>query len=154
MLNLSSYQIGPVLFISLDCGEDKPDSDYSYFGLVKFEDYRLEQKQWLEELVETERFKNAPFKVVVIHIPPKGTWHSNFDIEDKLLPPLKDKGIDLMVCGHTHRYEYIQANKIADFPILINDHNSYLHLEASESELIVSHKGLDNTVKNSFKFRK
>lgn len=133
------YRIGPVLFISLDCGEDKADSDYSYFGMVKFEEYRLQQQEWLRELVQTQAFKDAPFKVVVLHIPPKGTWHGSIDLAEKFLPVLNHQGIDVMLCGHTHRYKYIpkEENPGADFPILINGAESLLQLKGNRQEMVI-----------------
>lgn len=39
-----AFTYGPVRFIVLDCGEDKPDTDVEYSGLIDFDNYMLEQR--------------------------------------------------------------------------------------------------------------
>lgn len=39
-----AFTYGPVRFIVLDCGEDKPDTDVEYSGLIDFDSYMLEQR--------------------------------------------------------------------------------------------------------------
>jgi len=34
-----------------------------------------EQAKWLEKIIQSDEFKQAPFKVVITHIPPFGNWH-------------------------------------------------------------------------------
>ncbi|MBK5196150.1 MAG: metallophosphoesterase [Proteiniphilum sp.] len=51
-------------------------------------------------------FLSAPFRVVVMHIPPTGsTWHGTLDLAAKYLPALNSAKIDIMLCGHTHNYK-------------------------------------------------
>lgn len=125
------FRQGPVFFVVLDGGEDKPDSDVEYSALAQFDAYRSEQKTWLERIVLTEEFKSAPFRVVIIHIPPMDIdWHGSLDIRKKFLPVLNEAGISVMLCGHTHRYKFIEPRSgELSFPILINS-TAYL-LQAS-----------------------
>ena len=136
-----AFRQGPVYFIVLDCGEDKPDSDIEYSGLAQFDAYRTEQKIWLEKVVQTDEFKSAKFRVVVVHIPPVGSdWHGPLDINRKILPVLNQAGISLMLCGHTHRYQLIEPNNEVKFPILINSINTVLEINADQQKITVERK--------------
>ncbi len=136
-----AFRQGPVYFIVLDCGEDKPDSDIEYSGLAQFDAYRTEQKIWLEKVVQTDEFKSAKFRVVVVHIPPVGSdWHGPLDINRKILPVLNQAGISLMLCGHTHRYQLIEPNNEVKFPILINSFNTVLEINADQQKITVERK--------------
>ncbi len=133
-----AFRQGPVHFTVLDCGEDKPDSDIEYSGLAQFDAYRTEQKIWLEKVVQTDEFKSAKFRVVVVHIPPVGSdWHGPLDINRKILPVLNQAGISLMLCGHTHRYQLIEPNDEVKFPILINSVNTALKIDADQQKITV-----------------
>lgn len=136
-----AFRQGPVHFTVLDCGEDKPDSDIEYSGLAQFDAYRTEQKIWLEKVVQTDEFKSAKFRVVVVHIPPVGSdWHGPLDINRKILPVLNQAGISLMLCGHTHRYQLIEPNNEVKFPILINSFNTALKIDADQQKITVERK--------------
>ena len=78
---------GPVCFVVLDCGEDKPDSDVEYSGIVAFDQYRDKQKAWLEEALKNKEFINAPYKVAIVHMPPFGGWHGEEEVAQKFRTP-------------------------------------------------------------------
>lgn len=117
-----SFRSGPVYFIVLDGGEDKPDNDIEYSRTSFFDDYRREEADWLRGVTQSEEFRNAPFRIVVIHVPPvNSTWHGPLHTKELFLPILNEAGIDLMLCGHLHRHFYNEADTSgANFPILIN----------------------------------
>lgn len=97
---------GPVHFLVLDTGEDKPDAEPVYAGLVDFDAYRQEQARWAEQVMQSKAFKKAAFRVVLMHIPPQysGDWHGATHCK-QLFSPLFDKyKVDLCVSGHTHKY--------------------------------------------------
>ena len=147
-----SFRQGPVHFIVLDCGEDKPDSDIEYSGLAQFDAYRTEQQEWLKREIDKESFKTAPFKVVVVHIPPIGSdWHGPNDLRKKILPALMNQGVTVMLCGHTHRYQFVEPeDKELDFPILINAHNSALDVNADSKTMTIIRKDLEGKELNRF----
>lgn len=131
-----TFRQGPVQFIMLDGGEDKPDSDIEYSELSQYDAYRTKQQQWLEKLVETAEYKEALYRVVVIHIPPLGsTWHGTLDLQRKFLPILNNADVDIMLCGHTHNHKYIEPNDIVSFPILINDNETYLDVNVNQQQM-------------------
>ena len=114
------FKQGPVCFLVLDCGEDKPDSDIEYSGIVAFDAYREKQARWLKEAVQSPVFKNAQYRIVILHMPPFGGWHGEKDIEDKFLPILKGVNVNIMFCGHLHRQIIRQAEQGHDYPIVVN----------------------------------
>ncbi|MEA9411977.1 FN3 domain-containing metallophosphoesterase family protein [Flavobacterium sp. PL02] len=108
-----TFKMGPVFTIVLDTGEDKKDSHPVYGGTVNYDSYREEQAVWLEKQMKSKAFKNAPFRVVMMHIP-----HYHSDEEHgttecrRLFGPLFEKyKIDLFVAGHTHEYGMFEPNK-------------------------------------------
>jgi predicted phosphodiesterase len=138
-----AFSSGKTFYIVLDSGEDKPDSDIEYHGLNDFERYRENQAIWLSELVESEDFKNAEQKVVFMHIPPyypKGgrEWHGPLESRRNFVPILNKAGIDLMLCGHRHRYAFVPEKEGENnFPIIISDNKSRIDLQTDHTGINV-----------------
>ncbi len=118
------FRQGPVCFVMLDCGEDKPDSDIEYSGIVAFDAYRDREEEWLKEALKSDLYKNAPYKIAIIHMPPFGGWHGEKEVEDKFIPLLNEAGIQAMFCGHLHRYIRKDATAGQNFPIVVNSNNT------------------------------
>ncbi|MDR2651701.1 MAG: metallophosphoesterase [Prevotellaceae bacterium] len=146
-----TFRQGPVYFIVLDSGEDKPDSDIEYYGLAQFDDYRTQQQEWLKKELQSEAFRSAPYKVVIMHIPPvESGWHGSLDVQKKFLPLLNNTGITIMFCGDTHRYKYVEPNDgMHDFPILINAHNTSLEVKVTKNEISVKRKDTEGKELNA-----
>ena len=106
----------------LDCGEDKPDNDIEYWGLADFDRYRETEADWLKGVVASEEFRQAPLRIVLLHIPPLHyDWHGGREIQRLFMPLLQGAGVDLMLCGHLHKAFYTAAGEDKyDFPVLIN----------------------------------
>ena len=150
-----NFTHGPVHFIVLDGGEDKPDSDIEYSELSQFDAYRTKQQEWLKNIVETPEYKKALYRVVVIHIPPVGSsWHGTQDLQRKFLPILNNANIDIMLCGHTHSYEYIKPNNNVSFPILINDNETYLDVNVDSNKMNLLVKDSIGTKMHEFTIKK
>lgn len=149
-----SFRQGPAFFIFLDGGEDKPDSDIEYSGLADFDSYRTEQQKWLENVMQSEDFKSAPYKMVILHIPPvESTWHGPLDIRKKFLPALNGKGITAMFCGHIHRFRKVDSDpSLHDFPILINAHTSSFEVKAGPQKVTVLRKDTDGKILDTITF--
>ena len=128
-----TFRQGPAYFVVLDCGEDKPDSDIRYYGLGDWDAYRQREAAWLKEVVRSEEFRTAPVRIVLIHMIPGGeaSWYGEQQIRRLFVPELAGKGIDLMLCGHYHRYQWIDdGSRGVDFPILVNSNNDCLRVSA------------------------
>lgn len=132
-----TFKEGPVFFIVMDGGEDKPDNDIEYLGTAAFDQYREEEAEWLRKVVESDDFKSSPFKVAVIHVPPvQDTWHGPLHTKKMFLPILNNAKIDLMLCGHLHRHIYNQPHTDgADFPVLINSNSHVLKVNANTQKM-------------------
>ena len=135
---------GPVCFVILDCGEDKPDSDIEYSGIVAFDQYRDEEGKWLKEALKSKEFVESPFKIVIVHMPPFGGWHGEDEMAKKFVPLLNDAGIDIMLCGHLHKYLYQKQQNWINFPVIVNSNNTVLKAESDNQVLnikIINDKG-------------
>ena len=147
------YTFGSTAVVMLDCGEDKPDTHPVYAGFVAFDDYRLEQVEWLKEVLKSKEFRKAKNRIVMLHIPPaveamkqqdkEGveemmSWHGNVHWGEILLPLLNKADIDLMISAHEHRYKLFSPQKgVIEFPLLINDNNSAMFVRATDQGVSV-----------------
>lgn len=116
-----SFDHGPVHFIILDGGEDKEDSHWAYSGLVDFDGYREAQRQWLVGEVQSEAFRKAAFRVVIVHVPAgeSDKWHGPTDMYRKWWPVLNRGKVDLMLCGHIHSHMILEPEKgVRDYPLI------------------------------------
>ncbi len=117
-----SFTQGPVHFIVLDTGEDKADDHAEYSQLVAFDAYREQQARWLETALQQPAFLKAPFRVVMMHIPVfhSGEGHGSLHCRELFNPLFNKAGIDLMICGHTHRYGVHAPDKAThNYPLII-----------------------------------
>ncbi len=116
-----SFDRGPIHFVVLDSGEDKPDDSVEYGGLSAFDSYRLRQAKWLENEITSDAFKKAKFRVLLIHISPyhSGDWHGTMHCREVFGPILNRASIDLQLSGHTHRYMMHEPDKDHNYPIVI-----------------------------------
>ncbi|HEY0272288.1 MAG TPA: metallophosphoesterase family protein [Chitinophaga sp.] len=101
-----SFTHGPVHFTVLDTGEDKPDDTPVYAGIVDFDAYRQEQAHWAEKVMQSDAFRQASFRVVLMHIPPyySGDWHGTLHCREMFNPLFNKYGVQLCVSGHTHKH--------------------------------------------------
>jgi len=134
-----SFDQGPVHFIVLDCGEDKPDNNRYYYGLADYDRYRFAELEWLKEEVKSEAFRNATYRVYLIHMPVHagdGSSHSLLFLSDHFGPVIKEAGGDLMISAHTHRHLWL-PEKLSGLgmPLLINGNLNRIEAEAGEQGL-------------------
>jgi hypothetical protein len=81
-----AFREGPVFFLVLDSGEDKPDSDIEYSELACFDDYRSEESKWLEAMAMTPEFRSAKYRLCKHH----PNWMSRQNREREFLVVPKD----------------------------------------------------------------
>lgn len=110
-------------FMILDCGEDKPDSHWVYYGLNNFEGFRKEQVDFIKREIKSKEFKKAQNRVLIHHIPiyyPENTvleiYNPCYDLWN---PILKSVNFDICLNGHTHIYAHYKKGELGDnnFPI-------------------------------------
>ncbi|MGM9743375.1 MAG: metallophosphoesterase family protein [Candidatus Cryptobacteroides sp.] len=130
-----TFRQGPVAFVVLDAGEDKPDTDVEYSGTAEYDAYRIRELSWLRSAVRNPDFADAPLKVAVMHIPVLGNkdaWYTQKWVTDNFMPVLNEAGVDLMLSGHHHMYIYAPAGEFGNaFPVVVNDDTDRLEFEAS-----------------------
>ena len=156
-----TFKQGPVFFIVLDTGEDKPDDAEVYAGIVNFDDYREKQAAWLEKVMNSKAYKDAPHKVVLMHIPPyySGDWHGTMHCR-KLFSPLFEKyKVDMVISGHTHEYGIHGPNDDHSYPIIIGGgpqegKRTLIRLDASLNKLEVVMTADNNLVVGEYSVKR
>lgn len=150
-----AFRHGSVFFVVLDPGEDKPDSDIEYHGLADFDKYRREETVWLKNVLESEECRTAKHRVAVMHIPLFGdnTWHGHAELNKLFVPLLNEANIDLMLCGHEHKYSLIEAGQQnAKFPILVNSNMHSAYMQINDSDIKVRIKDNKGTLVRELNF--
>jgi acid phosphatase type 7 len=149
-----SFDQGPVHFVMLDCGEDKPDDNRYYYGLADYDQYRLQELDWLKEEVKTPAYRNAPFRIIIIHMPVIQVYKAIYArmpflikedrgygpgfLAEHFGPVIREAGADLMIAAHTHRHLWLSPPFSGySFPLLINGNKNYVTAEATDDNLSV-----------------
>lgn len=137
-----SFKQGPVYWVVLDTGEDKPDDHPVYAGIVDFDAVRERQARWLAEVVKTKAYKEAKYRVVIMHIPPfhSGEWHGPMHCRKLFDPIFANNNVDLVVSGHTHRYGVHPPEGLQKYPVVIGGGSkegsrTVIHITADEKQL-------------------
>ena len=149
-----AFRHGPVFFIFLDSGEDKPDSDIEYEGTAVFDVYRADEGKWLKEVVESKDFKEAAYRVVINHIPLNArSWHGGRHAYEQFTPYLDNGEITLMISGHTHRYSYRDLGKDnKTYPTLVFAPKQYLDIKVTEEKLTINVHQMDGKLYKTFTY--
>jgi len=128
---------GPDHFVVLDCGEDKPDNNRYYYGLADFDKYRREELAWLKEHIESDDFLSAEYRIVIIHMPvirDENLEHGMKFLSDYFGTLLEGAGIDLMICGHTHRTRYYGSDESGfNYPVLVSSNRTFTEVTVGKS---------------------
>ena len=102
-----SFDHGPAHFVVLDSGEDKPDDDKEYAGLVDFAPYRQEQAEWLHADLASDAARRAKFRIVVSHQPSAFGRLDHFGVKEirRLWDPIINAAnVQLWLSGHVHEF--------------------------------------------------
>ena len=100
---------GPIAFVVLDTGQ--PDALDAARPLHDFYSYRSVQQEWLRSAIEEPEFRDAPFRVALLHIPIVWEDYTNggvvcFDAKAKWHDHFVKAKIDLIISGHVHHAEW------------------------------------------------
>ena len=110
-----AFSWGDTRFVVLDCGEDKPDNFWVYYGLNDFTKLRLDQKAFLEKELKSKEFKKARRHILINHIPIWGTekvYTDNYHPWTALWSPLLEKAkFDINLTAHAHFYYVIEKGQ-------------------------------------------
>ncbi|MCR4920751.1 MAG: metallophosphoesterase [Bacteroidaceae bacterium] len=163
----NAYRWGDLEIVLLDSGEDKLDNHKEYYGMASFYSYREEMARWFEELIKTDEFRTANYRIVICHFTmllDNGKPTDEFGGQPQLISlirPLIDQcDIDMLISGHYHpkTYTYMdknykgKGNKFEEYNI---GAHSGMRLDIADGSIhlkIVSTQGtvlLDKIVKNN-----
>ena len=123
-----AVRCGDLALIGMDTGEDKPDAHPVWFGLADYSPYRRKQAAWLEAQFRRPEIANAKFKVLFCHIPlcprnaqeaqppwdgttvdPSAYAYWSRECRDLWAPIFEKNGVQLVVSGHKHRFDFFPA---------------------------------------------
>ena len=107
-----AFTYGSVFFLVLDSGSDSNRDDEGI--MFSNRAAREQQKEFIAEVVESEAYQKADFRVVLMHIPPLQTEKDLiYGLVYGLTEPLRNAKIkpDVMLCGHIHAYEKVNAGE-------------------------------------------
>ncbi len=107
-----AFTRGPVFFIVLDSGEDKPDDHPEYAGLADFDAYRAAEEKWLKRTLASPECKSAHYRVVLVHDPPTGTGYTSEKVRN-WAPMMNEAGVNLLIAGHLHEAHLWPAGSTA-----------------------------------------
>ena len=102
-----AFSYGKAFFIVLDSGDDKPDGPTR--PLFSNNQLLAEEKEFLAQVVKSEEYRNAAYRIAFIHIPPL----TEQDIQYDLIQPLAqaETPLTVMFSGHWHDYIRVDKNK-------------------------------------------
>ncbi len=140
-----SFSIGDTRFVLLDCGEDKPDDHWVYYGLNDFTQYRKDQAEFLKKEIASKEFKSAAKRVLIHHIPVYGMREEAFNPCYEYWNGILAKApFDICLNGHMHRYHYITRGAEGNnFPVVIGGGSD----EQSATVAILQKQGKQMTLK-------
>ena len=139
-------------FLFIDTGEDKPDEDIEYSGIVNYDQYREEEARWLRGLRESKQVGKYPL-IVFSHIPPTlQKWHGPYHLQKTLMPELNKMNVSVMLSAHLHAFGYQEPNEVIHFPNLVNSNNTYLLCRIANGKMEVDYVGLKGKDKKHFTF--
>ena len=98
------FTLSDVFGITLDLGEDHDDGWWEYYGTDRFDLYREEQTQFLQELVETKPYEDYNYTLVACHIPIQfvNSRKDHVNAKTDWTELLNQIQPDLAVYGHQH----------------------------------------------------
>ena len=121
-----AFSIGDTRFVVLDCGEDKPDSTWVYYGLNDFTQFRKDQAAFLKRELASKEFKSAAKRVLIHHIPVYGMGERPFNPNrDEWGSILAKAPFDICLNAHNHRFNHIAKRAAGNnFPVVVGGGNN------------------------------
>ena len=146
--NYYTFQHGSAQVMMLDTGEDKPDFWEDYVELADFEAYREQELEWIKTEIQKDSWTKAKFRIVIGHIPighflsQKWISDSSRSFQARWQKVFHHAGVDLMLCGHTHKYEVVDAG----YPLVVG--GGYKEGTATRMFGEITDENITLTVKN------
>lgn len=151
-----AFSLGSTFWIVLDGGEDKPDSHEVYAQTVDYDAYRLEQREWLREVLQSKERKNAKRTVVVTHIPffHSDDWHGTLHNRECFHDLLQKNNVTAVISGHTHKHGFYPPDKDHNYHVIIGGgpkegQRTFVEITSSKKQFNLVLKKEDGEVINS-----
>lgn len=139
-----AFNWGDTRIVMLDCGEDKPDSTWVYYGLNDFTQLRQDQVHFLEKELSGNEFKQAKRRVLLNHIPLYGNSDAYRPCSELWGRLLEKAPFDINLSAHTHQFAYHPKGEIGNnFPVVVGGSQ---RMETS-TVMVLQKKGNDMVLK-------
>ncbi len=135
-----SFNWGDTRIVMLDCGEDKLDSHWVYYGLNDFTQLRNEQVDFLKKELSAKEFKKAKKRILIHHIPLYGNDGVNL-CADLWTNLLEKAPFNVSLNAHTHKYAFHPKGELGNnYPVVIGggykmDSATVMILEKKKNDL-------------------
>lgn len=153
-----AFNWGDTRIVMLDCGEDKPDDHWVYYGLNDFTRLRNDQKAFLTQELASREFKKANKRVLIHHIPLYGNDYDYNPCLDLWGGLLSKAPFCVSLNAHTHQYAYHPKGSLQNnYPVIIGggysmDSATVMILEKQKNELKVKVLNAKGEVVGEYKF--
>lgn len=153
-----SFSAGQVWGMVFDCGEDKLDDHPEYRSLNYFEKYRKDELAFLRRTKPEDK----TFRFAVCHVPFMssvamcGIFNIMPDLYRKWGKEADRMGFEFMLCGHTHKTQYIAPGDESDkfchsYPVIVgvtrtDDYLSGCAVQLKKSGSVMRFVGSDGKV--------
>ena len=115
-----AFSWGDTRFVMLDCGEDKPDSTWVYYGLNDFTGLRKDQVNFLSKELSGKEFKQASKRVLLNHIPIYGNGDAYEPCPELWGSLLAKAPFNVNISAHTHQYAFHPKDSLGNnFPVIV-----------------------------------
>jgi len=115
-----AFNWGDTRFVMLDCGEDKPDSTWVYYGLNDFTGLRKDQVSFLSKELNGKEFKQASKRVLLNHIPIYGNGDAYEPCPELWGNLLAKAPFNVNISAHTHQYAFHPKGSLGNnFPVIV-----------------------------------
>lgn len=115
-----AFSWGDTRIVMLDCGEDKPDDHWVYYGLNDFTQLRNDQTAFLKRELASKAFKKSSKRILLHHIPLYGNDSEYNPCVELWGEMLAKAPFNVAVNGHTHEFVCHKKGSLGNnFPVVI-----------------------------------
>ena len=139
-----AFSWGDTRFVMLDCGEDKPDDHWVYYGLNDFTGLRNDQVDFLKQELNSRVFRKAGKRVLVHHIPVYGNTDKYRPCRELWGDLLAKAPFNVSLNAHTHRYAFHPKGSVGNnFPVFVGGG----YKPEGATVMVLTKKGVQMTIK-------
>ena len=147
----NAYRWGDLMVVTLDGGESAADGNplARTSNLGAFAQYRAQEARWLAQVVASEDYRTAKYRIVISHFPVTNEVLDEAEagaaqFARLMLPVLNEAQVDLMVAGHRHPDSHTMIGKGSkgnNFPILVQGYSMGARIDIVQGNITVTTAG-------------